>query len=125
MFEHYDEPLISRIDFVWRMVRSTVLALVIVAGSLAIGTVAYRFTTGLDWFDALYNAGMLLTSMGPVSPVQTPAGKLFVMLYAFYAQLVFLVVAGLLLAPVIHRLVHHFHLSSPSQSVTPTNSKSQ
>ncbi len=36
-------------------------------------------------------------------------GKLFAGLYALYAGLVFLIAAGLLLAPVMHRVLHRFH----------------
>jgi hypothetical protein len=52
---------------------------------------------------------MLLGGMGPVNAPATPGGKLFAGLYALYAGLVFLIVAGLLLAPVVHRILHRFH----------------
>ncbi len=39
----------------------------------------------------------------------TTGGKLFSGLYALYSGLVFLVAAGVLLAPVLHRLLHDFH----------------
>ena len=64
------------------------------------------------WIDAFVNAAMLLGGMGPVNPLQTDAGKLFAGLYALYAGLVFLAVAGLLLAPFAHRLLHWFHWDS-------------
>jgi len=47
--------------------------------------------------------------MGPVDAPQSDGGKLFAGLYALYAGLVFLVVAGLTLAPFVHRLLHKFH----------------
>ncbi|MBL8416616.1 MAG: hypothetical protein JNN31_00125, partial [Dechloromonas sp.] len=50
--------------------------------------------------------------MGPVHPPQTVAGKLFAGFYALYAGLAFLVTAGLLFTPVLHRLLHHFHWGS-------------
>ena len=40
---------------------------------------------------------------------QTPGGKLFAGLYALYAGLVFLIVAAILFAPAVHRLLHRFH----------------
>jgi hypothetical protein len=55
---------------------------------------------------------MLLGGMGPVDAPKTDAGKVFAGLYALYAGLVFLIVAGLLLAPVAHRLLHRFHLQA-------------
>jgi hypothetical protein len=52
---------------------------------------------------------MLLGGMGPVNPPQSYGGKLFAGLYSLYAGLVFIVTAALLLTPVLHRLLHHFH----------------
>jgi len=52
---------------------------------------------------------MLLGGMGPVNSPVTAAGKLFAGLYALYAGLVFLVTAGLVFAPLVHRLMHRFH----------------
>jgi hypothetical protein len=59
---------------------------------------------------------MLLGGMGPVNPPQTDAGKLFAGMYALYAGLVFVVTAGVLLAPVLHRLIHRFHLEEEAPS---------
>jgi hypothetical protein len=47
--------------------------------------------------------------MGPVNAPVTPAGKLFAGFYALYAGLVFIVTAGLLFAPLVHRLMHRLH----------------
>jgi hypothetical protein len=69
----------------------------------------YEWYEQLSWRDAFLNAAMLLGGMGPVNAPATPGGKLFAGLYALYAGLVFLIVAGLLLAPVVHRILHRFH----------------
>jgi hypothetical protein len=47
--------------------------------------------------------------MGPVDAPRTDGGKLFAGLYALYSGLVFLIAAGLVFAPVLHRLLHKFH----------------
>ena len=60
---------------------------------------------------------MILGGMGPVDPIRTTAGKLFASLYALYAGVVFVVVAGIILAPLAHRLLHHFHLSDEGGSI--------
>jgi len=52
---------------------------------------------------------MLLGGMGPVNSPQTDGGKIFAGLYALYAGLVFLIAAGLIFAPAIHRMLHLFH----------------
>ncbi len=53
---------------------------------------------------------MILGGMGPVDTIATVPGKLFASFYAIFSGVVFLVVVGVMLAPVIHRLFHHFHL---------------
>ena len=81
----------------------------IVLGSLAIGMLGYARFERLSWLDAFLNAAMLLGGMGPVDPPRTDGGKLFAGLYALYSGLVLLVLAGIVLAPVVHRILHRFH----------------
>ena len=52
---------------------------------------------------------MLLGGMGPVDLPRSDAGKLFAGVFALYSGLVVLIAAGLLLAPVMHRVLHKFH----------------
>ena len=110
MFEHRHEDLISRAAFTARMLRSAALAVGLVALSLAAGTAGYHGLEGLPWVDALVNASMLLGGMGPVDALHTTAGKLFASFYALYSGIVFLIVAGVIFAPVFHRFLHRFHL---------------
>ncbi len=110
MFEHRRQPLLPRAAFLRRVLGYSAVALLIILGSLAIGMVGYRFLEGLPWLDAFVNAAMLLGGMGPVTELHTPAGKLFAGCYALYSGLIFLVVAGLLFAPLFHRFLHRFHL---------------
>jgi hypothetical protein len=70
----------------------------------------YHVFGSLHWIDALLNASMILTGMGPVDPMQTVAGKLFASCYALFSGIVFITTAGVLLAPVVHRVLHRFHL---------------
>lgn len=80
-----------------------------ICGSLAVGMFGYGHYEGLGWRDAFLNAAMLLGGMGPVETPQTNGGKLFAGLYALYAGLVFLVVIGIVFAPLVHRFLHRFH----------------
>ena len=77
MFEHRTQPLASRSEFIKRMLRFGALAVGILSFSLGIGVLGYHFFEGLSWLDSLLNASMLLGGMGPVSPIQTVAGKWF------------------------------------------------
>ena len=80
------------------------------AGTLVSGMAIYHWVEHLPWPDAFLNAAMLLGGMGPVDHVQTTAGKWLAGSYALFAGLVFIVLAGVMLAPVIHTVLHHFHL---------------
>ena len=110
MFEHKGEEILSRSEFLLRLLRSVCFTLLIVAVSLAIGSAGYHHFEGLEWVDSLLNASMILTGMGPVNPMQSVSGKLFATFYALYSGIAFLSVMAILLAPVIHRAMHRFHL---------------
>jgi len=84
--------------------------LVIVGISLGIGVWGYMRFEQMSWLDALLNAAMLLGGMGPVDKPVTEGGKLFASLYALFAGIIFLVAIGVILAPILHRLLHRFHL---------------
>jgi hypothetical protein len=83
---------------------------VLIAASLFAGMVGYHDFEHLSWLDAFLNASMLLGGMGPVTNPVTPVGKLFAGTYALYCGLVVIIVAGIVLAPVAHRVLHRFHL---------------
>jgi len=80
--------------------------------ALGIGMAIYHFVEGLPLADSFLNAAMLLGGMGPVNPLHTTAGKWLAGLYALFAGIVFLVLAGVMLAPVIHHVLHKFHLET-------------
>jgi hypothetical protein len=108
MYEHRRQPLLPRPAFLRRLARHSVVALGLVIGSLLLGMVGYHAFESLSWLDAFVNAAMLLGGMGPVTELRTPAGKLFAGLYALYSGLVFLVIVGVIFAPIIHRFLHRF-----------------
>ena len=109
MYESRAHPLLSRAKFVRRMLRHVVAASVVLALSIALGMAGYEHFENLPWRDAFLNSAMLLGGMGPVDAPKTDAGKLFEGFYALYAGLVFLLTAGVVLAPVLHRIMHKFH----------------
>ena len=87
-------------------------AALLIGVSLVVGVLGFHEFARLPWIDALLNTCMLLGGMGPVGDwIAKPAGgKLFAAGYALYAGIVFLVVAGLLVTPLLHRVLHRFHL---------------
>lgn len=110
MFEHRSQPLLDRRAYVRRLAASTSLGLLLIALSLLAGMLGYHRFERLSWLDSFLNAAMLLGGMGPVEQPQTDAGKLFAGLYALYCGLAVILVAGIMFAPVIHRLLHAFHV---------------
>jgi hypothetical protein len=111
-FEHRAQPVIPPHQFFIRLAHSGIIAIVLIAVSLAVGMVGYHAFEGLSWMDAFLNSSMLLGGMGPVNLPITFSGKLFAGLYALYCGLAVIVVAGVILAPVAHRILHTFHLES-------------
>lgn len=108
-YEHRDHPLLPRLAFQRRLVRHFFVAFGFIAGSLGVGMAGYAWFEGLGWVDAFLNAAMILGGMGPVDTTLTAGGKLFAGLYALYSGLAVLVVAGIVFAPILHRLMHRFH----------------
>jgi len=97
------------------MAHSGVIALALIAVSLFIGMVGYHILEGLTWIDAFLNAAMLMGGMGPVNIPATFGGKLFAGLYALYCGLAVILVAGVILAPIAHRILHRFHMENRNQ----------
>ena len=91
------------------MLVNTLAACVLIGASLAVGMVGYHAAEGMTWLDAFLNAAMLLGGMGPVDGLHTGAGKLFAGLYALYCGLVVVITAGVILAPILHRVLHAIH----------------
>ncbi len=110
LYERRHEKLAPRSLFYRRVARSSLLSLLVVFGALSLGVCGYRLIEGLPLVDAVLNASMILGGMGPVAELHTTAGKLFASFYALFSGLVFITVSGLLLAPVVHRFLHKFHL---------------
>ncbi len=64
---------------------------------------------------AIDEAAMILTGMGPVDQMTTTGGKLFATFYALYRGIAFLTIMAVVLAPLIHRLLHKFHLNGDDE----------
>ncbi len=86
------------------------LASALIAISLGLGILGYHFFAGLGWVDALLNASMILTGMGPVNTLNTDGAKLFASAYALFSGVVFITATGILLSPMFHRVLRKFHL---------------
>jgi len=110
-YERHDQPLIPQREFLERVGNHIAAGVALLALSLGIGILGYHFLEHLPWLDALLNASMILGGMGPVDPIVTNAGKVFASMYAIFSGVVFLVVAGVMMAPVAHRILHRLHMT--------------
>jgi hypothetical protein len=110
-FERRHEPLLPRRIFLQRVLLYLLISILIIGCSLGVGILGYHLTENLSWLDSLLNASMILGGMGPVDTLRTEAGKLFASFYALFSGMVFLVAVGVLIAPVVHRLLHSFHVT--------------
>jgi hypothetical protein len=110
IYEHRSHPLLPWPKFLRRVGRHFVVALVVIGLALGVGVAGYRWLGGLGWIDSLLNASMILGGMGPVDPLKSDAAKIFAAIYALFAGLAFIGIAGLMLAPFAHRLLHRVHL---------------
>jgi hypothetical protein len=110
VFEHHHAPLIPFPAFLRRVVKSATFAAFLIAIALGIGVVGYHTIEDLPWIDAILNASMILGGMGPVNELHTTTGKLFASGYALFSGLVFVIVAGIVIAPILHHFFHWFHI---------------
>ena len=96
--------------FAQRLAVAVAIACGVIALVLFIGISGYHWLGGLDWIDSLLEASMILGGMGPVNPIKTTAAKLFASGYALFSGLVFIGIMGIVLTPVVHRVMHKFHV---------------
>ena len=130
-YERKHEPLVSREVFLQRLGRNALVALSIIGASLVVGIVGYRTLEGMEWIDAFVESAMLLGGMGPIHAPASVAGKLFAGVYALYSGILVIATAGIILAPIFHRLLHSLHLEddddekreAKSAQKAPRNSK--
>lgn len=112
MFEQHHQPLSPRYKFFLRLTKSILLGLTLIVFAELMGMLGYHYFEQMPWIDAFANAAMILSGMGPLTPLNTPSGKLFAGFYALFSGLIFILIMGIIFAPVIHRFFHKFHLDS-------------
>ncbi len=109
-FEPRHQPLLSPEKFRSRLLTNVLAGLFILALFLGIGVWGYHATCGFSWIDSLLNASMILSGMGPTNVISTNSGKCFASIYALVSGVVFITTISIVLAPVVHRVFHRFHL---------------
>jgi hypothetical protein len=109
VYERRHEKLITPRRFARRLARHVLAAMVLLLPALFIGTIGFHLTEGLGWLDSFMQSSMLLSGMGLTTAPQQPAGKVFASVYALCSGMVLLTAAAVIMAPFVHRVLHHFH----------------
>lgn len=114
-FEHRGQPVISRRKFLARLSKAIGLWMILTIAGLAIGIAGYAGFEGMSFIDAFVNAAMILGGMGPVDALKTTGGKIFAGCYALFSGLIIIIATGFVLAPIFHRVMHHFHIETAKE----------
>jgi hypothetical protein len=117
MFEHRTEPLLTRLQFMWRLCKALSFTVFVAAISLLGGTLGYHFLVGSDWSDSFHNACLVLGNHDVVTHPESDVGKVFVGLYVMYGGLLFVSMVAILASPVLHRIIHSLHLDTDDRDL--------
>jgi hypothetical protein len=110
MFEQRKQQLASMAVFYQRVLKHIFIAVLVMIICLCIGIIGYHYSANISWLDAVHNASMILSGMGPVVEIKTVPGKWFSSVYALFSGVVFITNIGIILAPALHRMFHRLHL---------------
>jgi hypothetical protein len=113
-FENRKEPLIDRLRFARRQLKFLFGAMLFILVSLGVGTAGYMHFAHFAFADALLNASMILSGMGPVGALPDDAAKYFASAYAIFSGVALISTVAVVLAPLVHRFLHALHLADDS-----------
>jgi hypothetical protein len=112
MFEHRTDRLLTSWQFAGRISIAFLLIVLLAAVSMLIGTLGYHFLAWCDWSDSFHFACLVLGNHDINLHPQSTEGRAFDGLYVMYARLVFISMAAILAAPILHRILHTLHLET-------------
>jgi hypothetical protein len=111
--------------FAKRLATNFAIGVSLIIVSLFVGMLGYRYFEGLRWLDSFSHAAMILGGMGPYVEPKSDGGKLFEGFYALYSGLLLIGVTGLILAPIIHHVMHLYHLADTDADSTGSPKRKQ
>jgi hypothetical protein len=111
VYESRKDQVISRHRFALRLLVHLLIALAFVALSLVASILGYLWIeTNAPWHDVALNMAMMASGIGPIMIPESVHGKVFLAVYSAYIGVVFAAVLGLVMAPILHRVLHVFHV---------------
>ena len=116
-FERQHENLLPRRQFAARVAMFVILGIFIEILAILMGSLGFHFLGGLSWLDGMLNATMVITGNGPAFEPHTTGAKIFQIIFSLGGVILFVLVLSVILAPVLHRVLHHFHLA-PDESTS-------
>jgi len=119
MYEHKTHPMLPWRRFVRRLGVHVGAAMILIGISLVVGTWGYHALGEESWLDAFVNASMLLGGMGQIGNITTTSGRVFSAFFAMYAGLLLIAVTTIMIAPVLHRILHRIHLEEAEVEASP------
>lgn len=116
MLKKFSEPFPPFSLFIRHLLQAIFIGVFLIIVALCIGMWGYHTYEGMSWIDAFVNAAMILSGMGPMTPLLTDAGKMFAGFYALFSGLFFILVMGVMLGPIVNRVMHRWHLQNKSEN---------
>lgn len=101
--------------FIFHLVRTISIGIFLILLALIFGMSGYHHFEHMTWTDAFINASMILSGMGPLTPLVTQGGKIFAGIYALFSGLAFIVIIALIFSPIIHLFFRKIHLESHAE----------
>lgn len=110
MYETKKQKVLSNRDFVWRLLWHVIVALLLIIFTLVVGAIGHIVFEDVDFHHAFLNTALIVGGIGTTVVPQSVAGQLFFSLFGMFVGLLFAAVVGVVLAPLIHRIVHRMHI---------------
>ena len=121
MYEKKNENVAPLPVFFRRVFYNIFVACVLLLVCLVIGIMGFHYINSSPWIDALHNASMLLSGMGPVVEMKSTGAKFFSSFYALFSGVAFITNIGIILAPAAHRLFHRLHVQEDDSDAPQKN----
>ncbi|MDR3478280.1 MAG: hypothetical protein P4M14_09650 [Gammaproteobacteria bacterium] len=103
-------PLPPRSKLFLHLAKSFFIGVLAIIIALGVGMAGYHHFEAMSWVDAFLNASMILSGMGPIGNLQSAGGKIFAGFYALFSGLTFILIIGVIMAPIVRYFFHKFHL---------------